>query len=307
LPLFSIVIPVYTREREIRRAITSCLSQDLTDFEIVVVDDASVDATASVVESHRDSRLRLVRLDVNVGPNRARLAGINAASGDWVVTLDSDDELLPGALRRMREKMRLRSDAVDRLAFMYERDDGRVSPLPQLPDGVMDYQAYVASLEGRVFYDFLACTQRLTFEHVTWRSWSDHCLYNLDFAKRYRTRFCTEILGRVHTDAQRRSSREQRSSASAASHSAALGQNMDVILSLHGEALQRFAPRTFHMFQRMRASWYFLSRERAKGLKQSARCLRATPLVPDAWLIPLLGVLSPRALAEVRSWRAPAT
>jgi glycosyltransferase involved in cell wall biosynthesis len=304
LPQFSIVIPVYTREREIRRAVASCLSQDLADFELIVVDDASVDNSAGVVESFRDPRVRLIRLDVNAGPNRARLAGIDAASADWVVCLDSDDELLPGALSCMSSN--LRSD-VERLAFMYERDDGRVSPLPALREGIVDYASYAAWLEGRVFYDFLACTQRSTFEHVRWQAWSDHCLYNLDFASRYRTLFCSETLGKVHTDASSRASRLLRAPDDASRHSAALGRDMDVILSRHGDVLRRHAPRTFQMFQRMRASWYFLCRERRQGLKQSARCLRETPLLADAWLIPLLGVVSPRALAEVRSWRLPAT
>jgi len=94
----SVVIPTYNRAHLLARAIHSVLTQTFSDFELIVVDDGSTDHTVEVVQSVRDPRMRLVRLDRNCGAGRARNAGIQAARGEWVAFLDSDDEWLPRKL-----------------------------------------------------------------------------------------------------------------------------------------------------------------------------------------------------------------
>jgi hypothetical protein len=306
----SVVIPVYNRERQIQRALESCLSQDHGSFEVVVVDDGSTDGSADAIETCSDPRVRLVRLELNRGQGAARNAGIRTAAGDWIISLDSDDELLPGALSCIHEKIRHAAGHVERVAFQFRRDDGRISPLPAtLKDEVLDYAAYIRWLEGRRIYDFLPCTRRCTFEAVQWPEsrWSDHCLYNLDFAKRYRTLFCAETLALVHTDAGNRLSFVRRGSQNALDAAADLGAEMDVVLTRHGEGLREHAPVTYAMYQRMRAAHHFLAGESGAGFRQILRCLRATPGLPDAWLILALGLTSRRLFAAVRARRAPAT
>src|ERR1039458_5800762 len=102
-PYFSIVIPVFNREQEVQRALSSCLVQDFQAFEVVVVDDASTDNSATVVEGLQDQRVRLIRHAKNRGVCPARNTGVQAAAGEWIVFLDSDDELLPGCLKRCFE------------------------------------------------------------------------------------------------------------------------------------------------------------------------------------------------------------
>lgn len=306
----SVVIPVYNRERELRRVLESCLSQDHGSFEVVVVDDGSKDCSAEVVAAFAGPRVRLVRLGINGGQAAARNAGIRAAAGDWILSLDSDDELLPGALSRIHDRIQHAGGDIERVAFHLRRDDGRISPLPAIPnDEVMDYAAYIRWLEGRRIYDFLPCTRRCTFEAVRWPEsrWSDHCLYNLDFAKQYRTLFCRESLALVHTDAGNRISFERRNSQNALEAAAELGAEMGTILSRHGEALREHAPATHAMYQRMRAAHHFLAGERGAGFRRILRCLRATPWLADAWLILALGLTSRSVFAAVRARRAPAT
>jgi len=97
----SVVIPVHNRAEPVAHAIDSVLSQTFSDFEVVVVDDASTDGTAAAVKGFADPRVRLVRLKKNGGSNAARNAGIAAAQGDILCFLDSDDLFLPCKLENV--------------------------------------------------------------------------------------------------------------------------------------------------------------------------------------------------------------
>lgn len=95
--MISVVIPLYNKEPIIEKTLNSVLSQDYSDFEVVIVDDGSTDNSVAQVEAIYDSRIRLLRQE-NGGPSKARNTGVKNAKGEWIVFLDADDELLPGAL-----------------------------------------------------------------------------------------------------------------------------------------------------------------------------------------------------------------
>ncbi len=92
----SVVIPAYNSEQYICRAIDSVLGQTYSAYEIIVVDDGSVDGTSNVVAKYGD-KIRYICQD-NAGPGAARNTGINAAEGNWIAFLDADDEYLPHRL-----------------------------------------------------------------------------------------------------------------------------------------------------------------------------------------------------------------
>ena len=94
---FSIVIPTFQRSSTVGAAIGSALSQQGPDVEVVLVDDGSTDSTAEVLADFDDERLVVLR-QANAGRCAARNAGVERAGHDWLIFLDSDDELLPGAL-----------------------------------------------------------------------------------------------------------------------------------------------------------------------------------------------------------------
>ena len=95
----SIVMPVFNGESHLAGALDSLIAQDFADWEAVVVDDGSTDATASVAEGYasRDGRIRLVRQQ-NGGVSAARNHGMDEAKGEWIAWLDADDAYVPGAL-----------------------------------------------------------------------------------------------------------------------------------------------------------------------------------------------------------------
>jgi glycosyltransferase involved in cell wall biosynthesis len=93
--LVSLVIPCYNQAQYLSEAIESVLAQSYANFEIIVVDDGSVDNTAEVAAMYPG--IRCFR-QVNQGLAAARNTGLQASRGDYLVFLDADDRLLPGAL-----------------------------------------------------------------------------------------------------------------------------------------------------------------------------------------------------------------
>jgi glycosyltransferase involved in cell wall biosynthesis len=87
----SVIIPLYNKAQHIRRAIDSVLAQTCGDFELVVVDDGSTDASAEMVRGYHDSRIRLISQE-NAGVSAARNRGIAEAKTNLIALLDADDE-----------------------------------------------------------------------------------------------------------------------------------------------------------------------------------------------------------------------
>ena len=101
---FSVVIPAFNAAATIRQALSSCMQQSFPSLEIIVVDDASTDGTARLVKE-AGSAVRLIRLEENKGVSHARNAGWQAACGDYIAFLDSDDEWHPEKLAILAEHL----------------------------------------------------------------------------------------------------------------------------------------------------------------------------------------------------------
>jgi glycosyltransferase involved in cell wall biosynthesis len=98
-PRVSVIVPVHNGARYLAAALDSILAQTRTPEEIIVIDDASTDATASILDGYGD-RLRRLRNARAGGPGRARNLGLRAASGDLAAFLDADDLWRPAKLER---------------------------------------------------------------------------------------------------------------------------------------------------------------------------------------------------------------
>ena len=97
--LISIVVPVYKVEPYLRTCIDSILAQQLETFELILVDDGSPDRCGEICEEYAaiDPRIRVIHRK-NGGLSAARNTGIDAARGDYLSFIDSDDYILPGYL-----------------------------------------------------------------------------------------------------------------------------------------------------------------------------------------------------------------
>jgi len=96
---FSIIIPVYNVEQYLPSCIDSILRQSCTDFELILVDDGSKDKSAQICDefAKRDKRIQVIHQE-NAGVSHARNMGLDAAKGDYVLFVDSDDALPENAL-----------------------------------------------------------------------------------------------------------------------------------------------------------------------------------------------------------------
>jgi len=103
-PRFSIIIPTYNREHSVQHTLAGCFAQTFDDFEIVVVDDGSSDATLSKLQAVTDPRLVVVSQE-NAGPAAARNHGMRVARGEYLAFLDSDDVWYPDYLQSAQEAL----------------------------------------------------------------------------------------------------------------------------------------------------------------------------------------------------------
>jgi len=101
LPTVSVVMPVYNAERYVAEAVESILAQTFTDFEFIIIDDGSTDASLSILQHYakRDERIRLTSRP-NTGVVRAMNEGMSQARAKYVARMDADDISLPERLAR---------------------------------------------------------------------------------------------------------------------------------------------------------------------------------------------------------------
>jgi|SRR5579859_2654275 len=99
-PRVSVLMSVYNGEPFVGAALDSILSQTFTDFEFIIINDGSTDATAAVLEHQaaQDERIKLVNLPQNIGLSRAHNLGLGLAEGEYLALQDADDISLPARL-----------------------------------------------------------------------------------------------------------------------------------------------------------------------------------------------------------------
>jgi glycosyltransferase involved in cell wall biosynthesis len=103
----SIIVPCFNAAETIERALDSLKCQTFSDYEIIVVDDASTDRSVELVEKSRIPGLHLIRHAINRGAAASRNTGIRAARHRWIAFLDSDDAWKPEKLARQFDALRL--------------------------------------------------------------------------------------------------------------------------------------------------------------------------------------------------------
>ncbi|MDE6654885.1 MAG: glycosyltransferase, partial [Muribaculaceae bacterium] len=103
--MISIIVPVYNVEEFLPRCVESVIAQSYPDWELILVDDGSLDGSPEICDSYadKDSRIKVIHKS-NGGVSEARNVGIRAATGEWICFIDSDDYVAPRYLEAMLSK-----------------------------------------------------------------------------------------------------------------------------------------------------------------------------------------------------------
>lgn len=138
IPTISVIIPIYNTEATLARSIDSVLCQSYTDFEIVLVDDGSPDGAGKIADDYaaRHDCITVVHKR-NAGLAEARRTGVEHATGQWVVHLDSDDELTSDALEFLLGKATKHDLDIAYGCFLRVNEQGNAYLIKHRTEGVL--------------------------------------------------------------------------------------------------------------------------------------------------------------------------
>lgn len=132
----TVLMAAYNAGKYLNEALDSLVSQTMTDFQVVMIDDASTDSTRQILSSYaqRDSRFVLLVNSVNTGQAVARNRGLELADGEYVTMLDADDRLAPDALEKAMSVLDANPDAGVALLDLIYVTDGVETPFRMRSD-----------------------------------------------------------------------------------------------------------------------------------------------------------------------------
>ncbi|MGB7759808.1 MAG: glycosyltransferase family 2 protein [Bryobacteraceae bacterium] len=288
---FSVVIATYNRPHLVVRAIESVLGQDCP-VEAVVVDDASQDDRAASVCATRPA-VRYLRRELNAGPGAARMDGIRVASGEWVVILDDDDELLPGALQNMAVRLASGAGSGNAPAVFFRSTNA-------LP---LDRDFTVVSAEdliaGRVTGDFVPVIHKRRFldaglEYPRLKIGAEGLLW-LGAAERFGIPVWNVETVQVHRDASHRLTSIRNQMHRAAEYA----ELQDIYIQRFGEAMGRLAPRALRTRLMGAATYWLLAGDTGRARQRLRQLAAATEWPALAAAVAMFGLtFMPRAICR---------
>ena len=125
-PLISVIIPVYNVEKYLHRCLDSVIAQTYQNLEIICVDDGSIDDSGKICDQYavRDARIKVIHQE-NQGLSAARNKGLDAAEGEYIAFVDSDDYILEDMYKKMLDKLLNYNVDLCVCQWQYELSDGR--------------------------------------------------------------------------------------------------------------------------------------------------------------------------------------
>lgn len=155
--MFSVVIPLYNKEKSIANTIQSVLNQTFVDFEVIIVNDGSTDNSLSVVQQFNDSRIKVIDKP-NGGVSSARNRGIDESFNEWIAFLDGDDLWKENHLEVLYQLIsKFPKDKVFCTSFVNSNQE-----FPEIQNDTIniidDY--FVEAINGHFFWTSVVCIEK---------------------------------------------------------------------------------------------------------------------------------------------------
>ncbi len=198
----SIILPTYNRCNMLSNVIDSILTQTYSDFELLIIDDASTDQTKELVYSITDDRIRYFRLEQNSGPSVARNYGIGKALFDYIAFADSDDLWFLDKLQKQMEILKKSETdtgfCYHKIIYNFGKNQYAILPSEEIP-----LEKKIGNIYKQLLYDnMVACPSMLIRREclakaggfdTNLKALEDYDLA-LRLAKRYKAAFVNEVL-----------------------------------------------------------------------------------------------------------------
>lgn len=209
--LISIIIPIYNKQRFIRKCLQSVLNQTYPNTEVIIIDDCSTDNSYEICKqaAETDSKIRLYRNSENIGHLRTRYIGIQKSKSNWITFVDADDWLENDAISRlyenaidlnvdmvqMRHQRRMKGVAVK----YYETFDSQLCGRKICSNEFYDLISYVGmdshispSCWGKLYKtELLKEADRLNFNQF----WGEDQIFNINYLRKARSLAIIDYIG----------------------------------------------------------------------------------------------------------------
>lgn len=179
---FTVIIPIYNMERYLEQCLESVVGQTFQDYEVILVDDGSVDGSAAICDRYSALYPYIHTIhQTNQGLSGARNTGLDAASGEWIVFVDSDDWIEKGMLELLNQEIRrCPADLYAFNAWFSDEDGNDIGKMILFPEHDVVF-----------FHDekerFLYYRDRLTRYQHGWEAWNR--VFKRELIERHGLRF----------------------------------------------------------------------------------------------------------------------
>lgn len=180
MPLISIIVPVYNADKYLHRCVDSILSQTFSDFEILLINDGSIDGTRIICDEYAlsDSRIRVFHKQ-NAGVSSARNLGLDQAQGEYVMFMDSDDYwYVNTALEHMAYTAQ--QFDLDIVRGEYKMVDQRGCELPEIPISKIKHSLSYKIINSSTFYTQVICRDNFIFLSLIRKRAIDTLRFNVE-------------------------------------------------------------------------------------------------------------------------------
>ena len=202
MPKFSIIVPIYNMENYLEQCISSVINQEYTDYELILVNDCSTDSSLEICEKYAEqyTNIKIVNQSINRGVSAARNIGIEIASGEYILFIDSDDFVVSNYLSTINGFVEEKN--VELLTFGHKDYMDNVEKSPQIFSSNMNYvvscnekeawnklllNTFFASSWNKLFLKKILLQYNIRFDE-TCVCYEDY-LFNMEYCKHINTFF----------------------------------------------------------------------------------------------------------------------